>query len=561
MNKRKGIMRKMIICLFLVNLLWGCGLSEQDIENKQPVEANKQAGEAARTKKETSDYSEVFADATMKEKISEACKGETDKEHLEALTVLKLTLTTDDEPIAVLDDLALLPGLEQLYIDVQPECKKQMVLDYEYLENMEELTELTIHDKYLEDISFVKEMKALERLDVSGCSITDYSGLESLPQLDNLAIGGNPGDPLQVLRKRGADVISTSDEEREIWKDELEKAFAVYDPLTEKSDEFVSEAEDWCVGDFNGDGIDDLGVVIGRTDEEIASVPIQRRLYLYPGNETGYEEPLNALPLHNGHGQSNPFRAFTIRDGRIFVKYQFEDEDNLLYETEVYEYRDGEWQYVLYTSDQKQKLVNDSQADADSMIKRKNSFGVYDFENDSFAVYTWRYAFHDKGEYVKRWGNTLSDVLVCYDRPLYDEGEDGYKWISIVNPYYLYPDVSLEALKGERRKISGNENAMSAEQALDMIYKHYYEEYSCEKIFFDKDVLTVYEDVLGWEMPEYCYRIEIDGIPYFLHLSQVDAMVFEFYTYGYDYDKNAMVRVDFFQVNALTGAMDAYLDI
>lgn len=163
---------------------------------------------------------------------------------------MHLFLTKDDEPVTALDDLALMPGLKQLYIDVQPGCEEQMVLDYGYLENMVEL-----------------------------------------------AIGGNPGDPLQVLRKRGADVAAASDEDREAWKDELEKAFAVY------------------------------------------------------------------------------------------------------------------------------------------------------------------------------------------------------------------------------------------------------------------------KDVLGWEMPEYCYRIEIDGIPYFLHLSQVDAMVYEFYTYGYDYDKNAMVRVDFFKVDALTGAMDAYLDI
>lgn len=558
MNKRNEIMRKIIICLFLINFLWGCGQSGQIIENEISTEET----EAVQTEEgKTSDYSNIFTDATVKEQVSEVCDGKPDKEHLEALTVLKLTLTTDDEPITVLDDLALMPGLKQLYIDVRPGCEKQMVLDYGYLENMEELTELTIHDEYLVDISFIKQMKALERLDISGCSIEDYSGIEYLPELDDLAIGGNPGDPLQVLRKRGADVAAVSDEDREAWKDEMEKAFAVYDPLTEKSDEFVNEAEDWCVGDFNGDGIDDLGVVIGRTDEEIASVPIQRRFYLYPGNETGYEEPLNALPLHNGHGQTNPFREFTMRDGKVFVKYQFEDEDNLIYETEVYEYRDEEWQYVLYTSDQKQKSAKGSRTDADSMIKRENCFGVYDFENDSFAVYTWRYAADDKGEYVKRWGNSLSDVFVYYDRPLYDEGADGYKWISIVNPYYLYPDVSLGAIKGERRKVSGNENAISAGQALDMIYEQYYAEYSYEKILFDKDVLAVYKDVLGWEMPEYCYRIEIDGIPYFLHLSQVDAMVYEFYTYGYDYDKNAMVRVDYFQVNALTGAMDAYLDI
>ena len=57
------------------------------------------------------------------------------------------------------------------------------------------------------------------------------------------------------------------------------------------------------------------------------------------------------------------------------------------------------------------------------------------------------------------------------------------------------------------------------------------------------------------------YRIEIDGIPYFLQLSQVEETVYEFYTYGFDYGKKELVREDFFQVDSLTGDIDAYLDI
>lgn len=578
----KGVMEKMTVCLLLVSLLWGCGQSGGNIKNERPDESSMQADEAVQTE-EIFDDSIIFTDATMEEIISEACKGKPDKEHLEAITVLHLSLTKGEEPIVVLDDLALLSNLEQLYIDVQPGCEKQMVLDYGYLENMEELAELTIHDEHLTDISFIKQMKTLQRLDVSDCSIKDishllscsslrdlnlsnneiedYTGIEYLPELDNLIIGGNPGDPLQVLRKRAADVFTTSDEDREAWKDELEKAFDVYDPLIEKSDEFNSETEDWCVGDFNGDGIDDLGVVVGRTDEEIASVPIQRRLYLYLGNEEGYGKPLNPLPLRSGYGNENSFQGFTMRDGKVFAKYCLDSQDTLLTDMEIYEYRDEEWQYVLYTSDQKQSTGKESQEAADSIIRRVNCFGVYDFENDSFTVYTWRHATDDKGEYVKRWGHSLSDVFLYYDRIRYDEGEDGYKWISIVNPYYLYPDVSLETVKGQRKEISENENAISTGQALDMIYEQYYGTYSCDKIFFDEDVLAVYEDVLGCEMPEYAYRIEIDGIPYFLHLSQVDETVYGFYTYGFDYDKKEMVRVDTFQVNSLTGVIDAYLDI
>ncbi len=306
-----------------------------------------------------------------------------------------------------------------------------MVLDYGYLENMEELVELTIHDVYLMDISFVEQMKALQHLDVSGCSIKDiaplshctgltnlnlrnneiedYSGIEYLPEPVDLSIGGNPGDPLQVLRKRATDVFPASDEDREAWKGELEKAFNVYNSLTETSDQFRIEVEDWCVGDFNGDQINDLGVVIGKIDEETASVPIQRRLYLYLGNKEGYEEPLKPLPLRNGYGQENSFQGFTVRDGKVFAEYCFESQDILLTDMEVYGYQDEAWQYVLYTSDQRQRTGTGSQETADSMIRR--DFGVYDFENDGFAVYTWRYAANDKGEYVKRWGNSLSDVL------------------------------------------------------------------------------------------------------------------------------------------------------
>ncbi len=168
MNQTKVTIRKITACLLLTSLLWGCGQGEENIEKEQPAENSKQIEEIVQTEEEViSDDSATFADATMKEIISKACKGEPDEEHLEEITFLHFSLTKDEEPIAVLDDLALLPNLEQLYIDVQPECEKQMVLDYGYLENMDELAELTIHDKYLTDISFVKQMNALQSPDVS----------------------------------------------------------------------------------------------------------------------------------------------------------------------------------------------------------------------------------------------------------------------------------------------------------------------------------------------------------------------------------------------------------
>ncbi|MCM1253334.1 MAG: hypothetical protein NC321_10975 [Clostridium sp.] len=438
---------RLIIILLLSAALYGCSTDEESADEgiiEQPTELT----EASVPTQEA--Y--LFTDNVIKEKINEVCNGKLDREHLEAVTVLHLLLTKEDEEIAVLNDLALLPNLQQLYIEVQPECERQMVLDYGYLENMTELTDLIIHDEHLTDISFVKQMTVLHNLDVSDCNIKDikpllecgsltnvdlrnnkiedYTGIEYLPELDKLSIGGNPGDFLQVLRKRGAEVLTASDKDKEIWKAELEKAFVVYNPLLEKGDEFNCEVEDWCVEDFNGDGIDDLGVVIGKIDDSIAEVPIQRRLYLYLGNKEGYEEPLKPLPIRSDYGWENPLWGFTMRDGKVFVKNCFESEDILLTDMEIYEYRDEKWQYVLYTSDQKQDAEEESQEAA-------NCYGVYDFENDSFAVYTWRYAVDDKGEYVKRWGNSLSDVFVYYDRIPYDEGEDGYKWISIVNPYFF----------------------------------------------------------------------------------------------------------------------------
>ena len=46
-----------------------------------------------------------------------------------------------------------------------------------------------------------------------------------------------------------------------------------------------------------------------------------------------------------------------------------------------------------------------------------------------------------------------------------------------------------------------------------------------------------------------------------MQLSQVEETVYEFYTYGFDYGKKESVRVDFFQVDSLTGDIDVYLDI
>lgn len=82
---RKGVVGKMTVCLFLISFLWGCGQSEGNVENERHAESSKQADEAVQTEEgEISDYSVVFADATMKKKISEACNGKPDKEHLEA---------------------------------------------------------------------------------------------------------------------------------------------------------------------------------------------------------------------------------------------------------------------------------------------------------------------------------------------------------------------------------------------------------------------------------------------------------------------------------------------
>ena len=113
MNKSKEIIRKITACLFLTSLLWGYGQGGENIEKEQPAENSAQTEEIIQMEEEViSDDSVAFADATMKEIISEACKGEPDKEHLEAITVLHLSLTKDVEPIAVLDDLTLLSNLE-----------------------------------------------------------------------------------------------------------------------------------------------------------------------------------------------------------------------------------------------------------------------------------------------------------------------------------------------------------------------------------------------------------------------------------------------------------------
>ncbi len=94
MNIRKEVMGKTVVGLLLISLLWGCGQGGENIEKRQPAETGKQADETAQTEERDVSYdSDAFADATMKEKNSEACKGKPDKEHPEAITVLHLSLT------------------------------------------------------------------------------------------------------------------------------------------------------------------------------------------------------------------------------------------------------------------------------------------------------------------------------------------------------------------------------------------------------------------------------------------------------------------------------------
>ena len=442
-------------------------------------------------------------------------------------------------------------------------------------EDLEQITELEIHDPALQDISFVQDMPNLEELNLSGCGISeidqlmeckklnyldltdnqikDYDKIERLWRVDTLRMGGNPGNFHELLCMRDADVLDATEDDKEAWKAEAEKALDVYNPDNSDKDGMRTEVEDWYMGDYDGDGIEDIGIVIGRSNPDVANYPIQRRLYVYPGNGEDYEQPMEPIPLHNGYGQMNPYLGFVIQEHKVIVRYCFESEENILYDTEMYAHEEGEWKYLLYTS-----LQQCQEPDGEEYF----NYGIDDFEKDSFTVYIWNDEIEKKedGEPVLRWEIPLTDCFIFYDRLLNDEGEDGYKWITLVNPYYIFPNASVSDILDLNKGVEKIAYEYSTQDVLDEIYEKYYAQYDAVKIYINQEVRDNYRQIWGVEIPEYCYRIEIDGYSCYLHFSKVHDQAYYIYTYGYDNDERTMIRSDEFIVDVHSGEIQTQLD-
>lgn len=473
-------MRRICIVLCLTGLLAGltaCGRIEKAVGGKMDESYGKEQEIIREDRKENeitgkADNGEVHFECRN---IEDAVREQMEREpgtiicerELGEAEVLSISFENEDEPAYIAEDLRYFTNLKVLNIYVDLECREEKVLDYaelgaggmlnqleelyirdRYLEDisfavkldslkqffipeanvkdisvlreMKQLTHLSLYDTPIqdaepigeltnlvelslancgraknieaiasltkmenlglmycgiEDISFLKDMKNLHYLNLTGNKIEDISLLAQFTQmsglslddneisdvsaltgLENLAVASvydNPIENLGVLAAvvPGFDASAVRNDGKDAWDDEVKKALQIYDVTAVEIEGHLLEVEDYYVGDATGDGIDDVGIVASRINEELYNTKEYRMLYVYPGTGSSYGPPLEPVEMWDGTSggmQGDPYNGIILQDGRLIIQYQ--GGSNFSWRiTSVYKIKNQIWECVTET--------------------------------------------------------------------------------------------------------------------------------------------------------------------------------------------------------------------
>lgn len=288
-------------------------------------------------------------------------KGNTDNAEEQGIT-FSVKIKADDKPISLEEKLAGNDEVEKITIVVEDKAAEEKVLDYEYLENLEHLKSLTIHDGRLSDISFVSGIeqlnllnladnpieepvrleelvmrleslnmdstgiedvaflagaKYLKRLSLKNNQIKEFTALRESEHLTELDISGNPiEDPSIFLYIPNTMLLETADCEEEPLKSEIDKAFQRFNPMEMQMNTEDARVNNCGIGDFNG---------------------------------VGYDEPLGSLALGEYSGYMSD-EAIVINKGRVYLCRKKLDGNEQNITTRVVSYHDGAWECEIYSS-------------------------------------------------------------------------------------------------------------------------------------------------------------------------------------------------------------------
>lgn len=558
---KKTIKMLEVICLicFLTGLLYGCGRvyesGWENIEETEKAEEIEKDGEEQINIRVNADDEPVL----LEEKLS-------DCEQMTKLTIFVETGTKEEKILdydylsnfpnlqcltihdSNLNDISFVSELRELYLldlrdcsikDITPVSElnrllylylsRNQIYDVSPLSEMELLMELELdgnplkdpgqlgrlleHLQYLNmdntgitDITSLSRAVFIRKLSLKNNRIANFDSLCSLAYLTDLDISGNPVESASVfLSVPNTKLYSLSDCEKEPWKQEIDKALNVYNPIEIGQKNETSLVTDCGIGDFNGDGIYDLGMSVWWYD--YSKGVDEKRFYLYPGNENGYDQPLEPLVLQAYSGY-HPEESMMITRGKVYFYSQISRGSECEKTIRVMNYKDGIWGCEVYScsrwytcfSEKLDKTILGTFETADFTANQYKAYFYIDDNNGFFQKYIMK-------------KNTLTDCIG-------QSATAGENTVPVIIDYYpKLPDFT-EAEYGFRLAETLEERERYPETALDKIIEDYYSDYPAQKIYYDRECINHLEGITGIVLPKYFYRVETEEGTIFIVFSE-----------------------------------------
>lgn len=348
--------------------------------------------------------------------------------------------------------------------------------DISFLKDMKNLRYLNLTGNQIEDISLLAQFTQMSGLSLDGNEIKDVSVLAGMENLAVASVYDNPIENLGVLAGvvPSFDASAARTDENAAWKNEAEKALQIYDVTAVEVEGHFLEVEDYYVGDATGDGIDDVGIVASWINEDLYDTKEYRMLYVYPGTGSSYEKPLEPMEMRDGASggvQGDPYNGIILQDGKLLIQYQ--GGSNFSWRiTSVYKIKNQTWECMMETQ----------------LDWWSGSTG-YDYRIEDYE------------------NNLVSRYILCVD--------DWYLWnklkISEEKIDAKSTDKIPDAWDSYYRYLYHHEMAQlpySAQDALEMVVNEYYGEYEKEKVYItNEEGLLSCEKIFGYDLPDYYYTM------------------------------------------------------
>ncbi len=449
------------------------------------------------------------------------------------------------------------------------ECE---IPDTDIFAHLATLEEIQMDETGLKDLKFIHDMKNLKSLCVRYNEIKDISPVFALEHLERLYINDNElatfnkeklPDSLIWLAIAGNEKveISTKDFETyavmELWryweesldtyKEELQQAQTAYNLLDlegnwskieadgkdadnwnyeEIRDDLECEIAECFSGDIDGNGMEDLGVVVNALAED--GFIEGRWIYVYPKTANGYEKPYRpialSLPSEAGAAWDDSINGIIISEQKLIVQY-VQGTSNSSYTTVIYSYDEEHWKEEM-------NITSGFSFVSDGIIH-----SIRDYKNQWFTKYM--IGRNENGYYERvLTGNHSMDESPYIGMPVFSMA---YTEFSVHHELYEMPFTTTQALEAVMETQFANCNK--------------------EKRQNNPVLVEGYEKILGIDIPDYYYVVKTENELVVVHFEdwtdwekEGDVPMYKIIVEAYDEEKNAVTaEVDSYIYNSQTG--------